>query len=154
MTPSKHPRGTLTIRSSAGAAALTLSESLPDDAAHPVSSFLVTLDFSETFVALRASTRTAVNDGAELVAFFSGLARDGAGFVGVREWASRERELVLRADHDGTSRLALTVLMRPEYDPPPFTTEYILRVPVVDLAGIARDLATLLRVRDEADALR
>ena len=152
MTSSTHPRGTLTIRSSTGAAALALSAPLPEDPAHPVTSFLVTLEFSETFVALRASTRTAVDDGAALVGFFRELARDGAGFLGVREWASRERELVLRAEHDGSARVVLTVLMRPEYDPPPFTTEYLLRVRVAELGAITRDLAALLRVEAGAEA--
>ena len=145
MTSSTISKQHVVIRSAAGAAALTLSNPLPEDEAHPVTSFLATLEFKETFVALRGATRTALGDGSELIQFFASLARDAAGFVGVREWASRERELVLRADHDGSTRIILTVMMRPEYDPPPFTAEYRLRVPVTALTVLVDDVARFVR---------
>lgn len=145
MTQKARSNDRLVIRSAAGAATLTLGEGLPHDAEHTVNSIVATLEFRETFVSLRAGTRIGVGDGEQLVALFDGLARDTGGFVGERIWASRERELELRADHDGSSRLALTVVMRPEYEPPPFTARYTLRIPLDLLASIARDLAVLLR---------
>ena len=138
-------RSELAIRSVTGAAALSFAEPLPEEAGHPVSSFVATLDFTETFVSARVSTRIALHDGAELVAFFRGLARDAQGFVGERTWSARERELVLRADHDGSPRLLLTVVMRPEYNPPPFTAEYRLRLPVAALEPLAADIARFVR---------
>ncbi|HEX2779959.1 MAG TPA: DUF6228 family protein [Gemmatimonadaceae bacterium] len=144
-TKSTLRRRELTIRSVAGDAALSFSEPLPDDPSHPVSSFVAALEFTETFVSLRASTRIAVHDAEELVAFFRALARDAHGFVGERVWFARERELVLRADHDGSPRMVLTVVMHPEYDPPPFTAEYKLRLPVAGLARLASDLARFVR---------
>ena len=144
-TESTITRRELTIRSVTGDAALSFSEPLPDDAGHPVSSFVATLEFTETFVSLRASTRIALHDGAELVEFFRALARNADGFVGERVWFARERELVLRADHDGSPRISLTVVMHPEYDPPPFTADYRLRLPVAGLARLAADLARFVR---------
>ena len=138
-------RRDLAISSATGDARLSFSEPLPDDIEHPISSFVATLEFTETFVAARVATRIAVHDGAELVAFFGRLARDAHGFVGERVWAARERELVLRADHDGSPRLLLTVVMRPEYSPPPFTAEYTLRLPVAALERLAGELALFLR---------